>query len=782
MRRIIELFLKKYNVTQTISFYISFIWTGFFCRIGSFLRFLTTFLYKKFIDFLFFDLYRNRDFIKLFLRRFTKLSLYITFIYMLLYLNVWGLIFNYIFVDSLETFIVWDITTYWSTFNIFLSLLNIDNLFLFIYLVFFKVGISYIYHHEFIDSFTLLWRYWEYFLLEFKPKHLNNSFFKIFADNCIDTFYSNIAVSGLFDFSVTPIFFFFGSLFFFTVVLSWFFFSYLGLYGIYKLNITTLFLFWVSLLFSAKSIFINQKVYSIKLFSWVFLTINVKVDYYFLIDTISFSFMLLTTTIAFFVYIYAFSYFRYEPLVDRFLLFILSFVISMIFLVTSGNTIMLFLGWELTGLTSFFLINFWTTKVATLKSAFKAFTFNKVSDFFMFMFLVSTFSAYYTFDIQSLNQQVYKYESLSVYIFGTPVNYLEFVSLMIIGASFIKSAQFGGHAWLPDSMEAPVPASSLIHSATLVSAGVYMILRFNFIFDATEYSKLLIPLVGSFTAAYGGVCAAAQSDIKKTLAYSTISHCGFLMVLCATEMNEFTILYLYVHGFFKAGVFMCVGNVLRITRGYQDTRRMGGLLKHLPFEYFCATVGLLNLAGLPFTFGFFIKHLLLISLGTHMYLYIFVIFHCLVGAFCGLFYSYRIINYTFGDFKKGPKALYLNTNRVNFNSYFYTNSSVAGTLSIFFLFVFSYLITYFMFKYFMASGYLFSDYMNTTVLSNYYSTVNSFTGYLLNFSYINTTVVCIITSLLFSRYRRSHRLHVLFYTLSYIIISFFLFFLFFNFL
>ena len=141
-------------------------------------------------------------------------------------------------------------------------------------------------------------------------------------------------------------------------MLSWFFFSYLGLYGIYKLNITTLFLFWVSLLFSAKSIFINQKVYSIKLFSWVFLTINVKVDYYFLIDTISFSFMLLTTTIAFFVYIYAFSYFRYEPLVDRFLLFILSFVISMIFLVTSGNTIMLFLGWELIGLTSFLLINF----------------------------------------------------------------------------------------------------------------------------------------------------------------------------------------------------------------------------------------------------------------------------------------------------------------------------------------------------------------------------------------------------------------------------------------
>jgi len=114
---------------------------------------------------------------------------------------------------------------------------------------------------------------------------------------------------------------------------------------------------------------------------------------------------------------------------------------------------------------------------------------------------------------------------------------------------------------------------------------------------------------------------------------------------------------------------------------------MGGLLKYLPFEYFCATVGLLNLAGLPFTFGFFIKHLLLISLDTHLYIYLFVMFHCLVGAFSGLFYSYRIINYTFGDFKKGTKVLYTNSNRTNYNSLFYSNSSLAATLSVFFLFL-----------------------------------------------------------------------------------------------
>jgi len=306
-------------------------------------------------------------------------------------------------------------------------------------------------------------------------------------------------------------------------------------------------------------------------------------------------------------------------------------------------------------------------------------------------------------------------------------------------------------------MEAPVPASSLIHSATLVSAGIFLILRFNFIFDATQYSKFIIPIVGSLTAVYGGICAAAQSDIKKTLAYSTISHCGFLMVLCSTEMNEFTILYLYAHGFFKAAVFMCIGNVLRVTRGYQDTRRMGGLLKYLPFEYFCAIIGVLNLAGLPFTFGFFIKHLLLVSLGDYIYIYYFVIFNSLLGAFSGLFYSYRIITYTFCDFKKGDKVLYFNLNRLGYNSFFYTNTTSASTLSILCLFFSSYVILYFLFKYLLAGNFLFSDFMNTTYLTNYYSITESPLGYLFNFSYINITVVFITLYLYFSKFRKFFR-------------------------
>ena len=748
---------------------------------------LYIYIWKMFIDFLFFTLWRNRLLYLNFFKSFFYIFLYFfIFFYIFLYKNVYNITFNFIFSNWLEYFSVWDTSTYFGTFLMYLSLCNFDNLFLYFYIVFCLLGFSTFIFNTNSENFLFIGSNWAKIYNEYKLNNSNFSFISHYLDDFIltKTFESFISFEFLnllsLDSFSTPIFFYFGMLFFFTVIMSWFFFSYLGLYGIFKLNLITLFLFWISLLYSAKIILLSQKTYIIKLCSWVFLSLNVRIDYYFLIDTISFSFILLTTTIALFVFIYAFSYFRYEPLVDRFLLFILSFVISMLFLVASGNIIMLFLGWELIGFTSFCLINFWTTKAATLKSAFKAFTFNKVSDFYLFMFLIGTYSVYYTFDIISLNNQVYKYNPLTMYIFNIPVNYLEFLALMLIGAAFIKSAQLGGHAWLPDSMEAPVPASSLIHSATLVSAGVYLILRFNFIFDATEYSKFLIPLIGSITAAYGGVCAAAQSDIKKTLAYSTISHCGFLMVLCATEMNEFTILYLYVHGFFKAGVFMCVGNVLRVTRGYQDTRRMGGLMKYLPFEYFCATIGVLNLAGLPFTFGFFIKHLLLLSLDNHMYLYYIILFHSLIGAFAGLFYSYRLISYTFNDFKKANKVLYLNLNRTSYNSEFYTNSSLAATLSIFFLFIFSYIIIFFMLKYFMFGNFLFSDYMNTTLLSNYYSVVSSSHSYLLNFSFINLTVIFIILGLVFSKYRKTIRYYNIFNVIfSFIFSSLFLF-LFYN--
>lgn len=512
-------------------------------------------------------------------------------------------------------------------------------------------------------------------------------------------------------------------------------------------------------------IFLDQKIYTIFLNKWIYINVNYKIDFYLIIDTVSFSFVLLTTSIAVFVLLYAFSYFRYEPLVDRFILFLLLFVTSMIFLVVSGNMIMLFLGWELIGLTSFLLINFWVTKIGTLKAAFKAFTFNKVSDFWLFVFILLTFSLFYDFDIITINNEAYLYTNSTIRIFNLSVSYFEILCLVLLFAAFIKSAQFGAHIWLPDSMEAPVPASSLIHSATLVSAGIFLVLRFNSLFDVSVLSKYLLVVVGSLTAAYGGVAAANQPDVKRILAYSTISHCGFLMVLCFTQVNEFTILYLYVHGFFKACVFMCVGNVIRISKNYQDFRRMGMYWRYLPFESFAVFVGLANLCGLPFSVGFLIKHVLLIALNDHIYLYNLVLFFCIVGAIFGLFYSYRVYYNVFFDFKKGKKTVYNHLNRLVLDSINYSNTSLASNVAIFLLFVVSYVISYTLFMYFLNINILFSDCFNSNMYSNFYNFSHSYTGSLLNFSLLNLIIVFFLIVLIFSNFRQTNKIYNLYYSL-----------------
>ena len=173
-------------------------------------------------------------------------------------------------------------------------------------------------------------------------------------------------------------------------------------------------------------------------------------------------------------------------------------------------------------------------------------------------------------------------------------------------------------------MEAPVPASSLIHSATLVSAGIFLILRFYPIIEFSCYGGVVLSVIGSVTASYGGIVASYQADVKRVLAYSTISHCGFLIVLCSFNIQEYTILYLYVHGFFKAAVFMCIGNVIRFSKNQQDFRRMGMYSKYLPFECFCVFICLFNLAGLPFSICFFYK--IFSSFGCFTW--------CLITLFC----------------------------------------------------------------------------------------------------------------------------------------------------
>lgn len=241
-------------------------------------------------------------------------------------------------------------------------------------------------------------------------------------------------------------------------------------------------------------------------------------------------------------------------------------------------------------------------------------------------------------------------------------------------------------------MEAPVPASALIHSATLVSAGIFIILRFVNLFDNSYFFLILISVVGSITAFYGGFTAMHQYDTKKILAYSTVSHCGFLMVLTVSSMFEYAIVYLYIHGFFKAAIFMCVGSINRLNKNNQDVRKMGGFFKIAPFECLFLAIGLFNLGGLPFSLGFYIKHILLLSLKTHFFFFYIIFLNCFFASLTGIYYSFRLIFYIFFDFKKNKIPSYQQLNSNNLKSIYKSNSNIGSIGPIFFLFFLSYFL------------------------------------------------------------------------------------------
>jgi NADH-quinone oxidoreductase subunit L len=238
------------------------------------------------------------------------------------------------------------------------------------------------------------------------------------------------------------------------------------------------------------------------------------------------------------------------------------------------------------------------------------------------------------------------------------VDYATLLLLCLMIASFCKSAQFGFHFWLPDSMEAPVPASALIHSATLVSAGIYAMLRFNTLFMVSPAMSSVFAAVTSFTAFYGAIIAGFQTDVKKILAYSTISHCGMLMFSVLMHLPYVTMFYLFAHGFFKSLNFMCVGNFIQHSNNYQDVSRMGRFASALSFERSVFAVTLFNLSSAPMFFCFFSKHWLLASTFINGYLDPLVVAFIYGAAFSGFFYSSKLMFECLFSTKRAHSSVY----------------------------------------------------------------------------------------------------------------------------
>ena len=350
------------------------------------------------------------------------------------------------------------------------------------------------------------------------------------------------------------------------------------------------------------------------------------------------SMLILVTSVSFFVHLFSTSYMNGDPHLPRFMSYLSLFTFFMIVLVTSNNLIQLFIGWEGVGLCSYLLIGFWYTRIQANKSAIKAMIINKVGDIGLLLAIVLIWVEVGSLDYDSIF-------SYSFFIVRDNWN-LDLISLLLLIGVIGKSAQIGLHTWLPDAMEGPTPVSALIHAATMVTAGVFLIIRMSPFFELTPTILIIIVLVGSITAFFSSTVGLTQNDLKKVIAYSTCSQLGYMVMICGFSQYNTGLFHLVNHGFFKALLFLSAGSIIHALNDEQDFRKMGSMNNITPFTYSCIVIGSLSLMGLPFLTGFYSKDLIIELVYGEHYLR-FALWLGVLSAFLTAFYSFRLANFTF---------------------------------------------------------------------------------------------------------------------------------------
>ena len=315
-----------------------------------------------------------------------------------------------------------------------------------------------------------------------------------------------------------------------------------------------------------------------------------------LFDSLTVVMLSVVTLISTCVHLYSLSYMQEDPHLPRFLSYLSLFTFFMLVLVSADNLVQMFVGWEGVALASFVLINFWHTRIQANKSAIKALLVNRVGDFALALGIFTTYlhfhSVQYTTVFQAVSANSYVSDSIPI--------------LLFIGAMG-KSAQLGLHTWLPDAMEGPTPVSALIHAATMVTAGVFLVARCSPLFESARYALSVVTCVGGITAIFAASIGVLQNDIKRVIAYSTCSQLGYMFFACGLSHYSVAIFHLVNHAFFKAVLFLSAGALIHALSDEQDMRKMGGLTRSLPFTYACMLLGSLSLAGTPFLAGYYSK-------------------------------------------------------------------------------------------------------------------------------------------------------------------------------
>ena len=383
-------------------------------------------------------------------------------------------------------------------------------------------------------------------------------------------------------------------------------------------------------------------------YTWM-VTGDITFNVGFMIDSLTAVMMSVVTFVSLMVHIYTIGYMHDDPGYQRFFAYISLFTFAMLMLVMSNNFLQLFFGWEAVGLVSYLLIGFWFKKETAIFANMKAFLVNRVGDFGFLIGIAAVMMSFGTLDYAEVFAQLPQFADKTISIFpGVEWSLMTFIAIALFIGAMGKSAQAPLHVWLPDSMEGPTPISALIHAATMVTAGIFMVSRMSPIFEMSDTALSFVMLIGAFTAFFMGLIGIVQNDIKRVIAYSTLSQLGYMTVALGVSAYSAAIFHLMTHAFFKALLFLGAGSVIIAMHHKQDMSEMGGLKKYMPITFITMWIGTLALTGMPGFSGFFSKDIIIEA--THAstrwgsgVAYIAV----LLGVFITALYSFRLIYLTF---------------------------------------------------------------------------------------------------------------------------------------
>tara|TARA_Y100001970_G_scaffold294030_1_gene446053 strand:- start:14946 stop:16880 length:1935 start_codon:yes stop_codon:yes gene_type:complete len=403
---------------------------------------------------------------------------------------------------------------------------------------------------------------------------------------------------------------------------------------------------------------IGGKSQTVELLSWINSGLF-QVNWSLRFDTLTAVMVFVVTVVSSMVHIYSIGYMSHDPHIPRFMSYLSFFTFFMLMLVTSDNLLQMFFGWEGVGLCSYLLIGFWYEKPEANAAAIKAFLVNRVGDFGFALGIMGVFLMFNSISFETIFALAPGKAEATIQFLGFEAHALTTLCILLFIGAMGKSAQLGLHTWLPDAMEGPTPVSALIHAATMVTAGVFMVARLSPLFEYAPDALTVVTIVGATTCLFAATVALTQTDIKRVIAYSTCSQLGYMFFACGVSAYSAGIFHLTTHAFFKALLFLGAGSVIHAMSSEQDMRRMGGIWKMIPVTYSLMWIGSLALAGLPFFAGFYSKDIVLeAAFGAHTTAGMYAFWFGIIAAILTAFYSWRLIIMTFhGESRADEKTL-----------------------------------------------------------------------------------------------------------------------------